>query len=44
MTVRYVPSLQINDIGKVSTGRIGSKGKLRMQKESMDYLYTNFFK
>lgn len=43
MTVRYVPTLQINDIGKVSTGRIGNKGKLKMQKESMDFLYNEFF-
>lgn len=43
MEVKYFPSLQVNDIGKVSTGLIGSKGKLRMQKESMDYLYNEFF-
>lgn len=44
MTVRYVPSIGINDIGKVSTGRIGNSRKLKMQKESNDYLYNKFFR
>ena len=44
MKVKYVPDIMINDIGKVSTGRIGNKRKLQMQKESNDYLYNEFFK
>lgn len=44
MTVKYVPSIRINDIGKVSTGRIGNSRKLQMQKESNDYLYNEFFR
>jgi len=44
MKVLYVPQLRINDIGKVSTGKITSNNKLRMQKESNSYLYNTFFK
>jgi GT2 family glycosyltransferase len=44
MKVLYAPQLRINDIGKVSTGKIASRNKLKMQKESNSYLYNTFFK
>lgn len=44
MKVLYAPQLRINDIGKVSTGKIASNNKLKMQKESNLYLYNTFFK
>ncbi len=42
--VYYVPDLVITDIGKVSTGKIASKAKLKMQYDSNKYLYEEFFK
>lgn len=44
MKVIFRPDLVINDIGKVSTGKIASSKKLRMQKESNLYLYNEFFR
>lgn len=44
MMVLYLPNVLINDIGQVSTGRIGNKPKLKIMKESNDYLYNKFFK
>jgi GT2 family glycosyltransferase len=43
LKVLYVPTLQITDVGKVSTGRMNAIGKLKVQKESNDYLLKTFF-
>ena len=43
LKVLYVPSLQITDVGKVSTGRMNAIGKLKVQKVSNDYLLKTFF-
>ena len=43
LKVLYVPTLQISDVGKVSTGRMSALGKLKVQKVSNDYLLKTFF-
>lgn len=44
MKVLYAPQLRINDIGNVSTKKIGSRKKMKIQRESNRYLYEEFFK
>lgn len=44
LKVIYRPELIIYDIGKVSTGKITSQNKLKMQKESNLFLYNEFFR
>lgn len=44
MKVLYAPQLRINDIGNVSTRKIGSWKKMKIQRESNRYLYEEFFK